>query len=326
MYCHALSGSRKMNRHWQSCSGSERGGHGPGPNVPIEKYENLILFEKELDPHTTEWPVGEKYPPYYVTISDVEIDNYLSYDYYKGSNIMVRNTMGFQPVSIMKPGNYQLHWNLHTRKIEYFNDNGVMKWKVLSGNIDSKFGIVGALMYGLAQKIYVYTSKPQYKYETAARPAGIKYYAGEVSDYIADKGDSVFSGVSSYINDDIVEYVNPIRTTTKTGVFGANSLKLKSNDEVPPIIFHIGDKKPYHNYVLQVDRNNDVYFTADGNLSSPAIRIIFVNNGATEQNGIVLGKIWLERIGDYTPTIDRWLPRVYEVPSGYNILGDGGII
>lgn len=315
MHGHALSTTRKLNRHWQSGNGGS-----------IYDKENLVLFEKELDP-TQEWYNTEE--PYLMwnTSGVQSTHGFLSYGVYGTRDSITRTEAGFLHFNIKRPGNYRLHWDLHTRLVEQYTDaHGDLKWRILDHGIDDTFGIFGTWMYGLAQTIWAWPSKPLDKDELN----GVKFYTGAPNQYIANKGgDLTTDFATSYINDDIVKYVSPFRTSTKVGLpsyYGANTFNLKDLNEQPPLIFHIGDKHPYYNYTITI-LNNEAYFAKSSNkYTSPPIALQFITLPRNAGIFIVYGKIWLERIGNYTQEGQRWLPRIYEVPTGITILGDGGII
>lgn len=307
MHGHALSGTRKLNRHWQS--GSKKS--------TLE--ENLVYFERDLD--VTEWKTHDA--KYWLLDSDlVEIvsDSHESYN----RRNTERSSMGFKNLVITEPGDYKVHWNLKTRNIERFTRNEEEWFRIVSGNKDDRFGLFGVVMYGMGQFINIATTQP-YSQRT---DNGIEWYPGQAADYLAHIGGGVGNLARSYYNSTIGVEVSPYRTSTGSWLAGANSFNMVSGQEEPELILHIGAKAPFPQYSLSRDiANKEVWFDLKGRYKSPFIRFLFVENisslGIIEW--IVTGKIWLERIGDYTEDTG-WKSRIISAPDGYTILGDGGII
>ena len=303
MHGHALSGSRKLNRHWQS--GSKRG----------LLDENLVYFERSLE--ETEWRQSE--PPYKTCSSEDGVITLESYAVYNNKN-KPRNVWGFKDFVIKEPGDYKVHWELYTRDIETFVRDGETWERLGSGNRDARFGMFGVLMFGSGQTMYIYTQEPYYKVDDG----DFKYYVGRAEDYIATPHGGVLDASIFYTNNDIVEYVSPYRTSTASGwLGGTNTFNMNSGTEQPEIILHIGGKAPFteYSYVKNVV-DKTVYFIPNGKYKSPCIRFMFYENVTTYGviSWAILGKIWLERIGDYTDNTDGWLPEILDAPSDWTII------
>ena len=306
MHGHSLCGTRKLNRHWQS---------GGSLGVP---GENLVYFEKQLNTQD-ECPTNSDNPLYHVILDPYIINSFRSHANYNG-NLADRTLEGFRPLSIIQPGNYQLHWTLDFRKLEKFTKNGVEHYRFIDGDINDKIGMFGAIMYGAAQPFRA--QKPDYVINGSL--AGSTYYVGGAGDYLAD-GDGLITPL--YADSNIVKYVTPSRLSTRS--FNTpSSFNIASSNEQPPIIFHIGGKAPFYDYQFTYNNtNHEVYFHEDGRYRSPEFQFPFCYNHNTVTNHAAMtGRIWLERIGDYTQDGERFLPRILTVPNGYTIKGNGGII
>ena len=180
------------------------------------------------------------------------------------------------------------------------------------------------VMYGLADPV---TGIQAPEYIVNGSLAGTKYYVGEAGDYVPDtSGGNAQTWIPFYVNNEIVKYVKPVRTSTSGWLFGCNTFTLSSSNEQPPLIYHIGGKAPFTHYQFLYDNDSrEVWFGNEGYFRSPCFQFAFLNN-SNSVGAIMTGKIWLERIGDYTSGKDRFLPRITAVPSGYTIKGNGGII
>ena len=310
MHGHALSNTRKLNRHWQS---AEKG-------TGLE--ENLVFFERELD--VDDWEYDNS--PYWIYYSEGSNNQYPSHEQYSKRN-PVRNKWGFKPLVILQSGDYQVHWNLSTHKLQNYRDeNDERRTKISAGNWDDRWGMFGVNMYGMGQWLNIATQSPDYIVDTGSE----KYYVGHAENYIANGPDTALNDSPWYVNDDIVQKVSPSRTSTRSWLGGSSTLNMNSGQEEPELILHIGAGAPFPQYrYAQNDARQVVWFERYYQSFSPAIWFLFttnVNGGFGVEGWAITGKIWLERIGDYTEGRRPWKAEILEAPEGYTILGDGGII
>lgn len=317
MHGHAQSGSRKLNRHWQS-GGKYTGGSGGGGSL-LE--ENLIYFDRVLDPNNMEWEDGQPNQYFIKGPSDPFFELYTHEQYSKNIKFE-RSLVGFKPIVITRPGDYQVKWDLKFNKM-------TNRHKVSEVSYANKCGLVGVIMYSLGDSLSTLKTSPT-SYNSAFLNANDKaeYYTGTVADYIADQTGSPARNASFYDNNEFVQYVNPSRSVTSGWFFGNNSFNVKSSNEVPPLILHIGGQAPFNHYEIAHDPiTNDVYFNVDYQHVCPGIKFLFTyDSDSFDPSYAITGKIWLERVGDYTEVQEGWLPKITKVPEGYTILGNGGII
>lgn len=309
MHGHSLSGSRKLNRHWQSGRKS------------TTLNENLVLLDRDID--VTEWVASES--PYWIFTSETVHSQLLSHQIYTKRN-KERNRQGFKELVILQPGNYKVHWNLRTRLIESFTKDDVLWERLTEQNADARFGMFGVIMYGLGQQLSIATQEPYYIIDNNITG---RYYCGRAEDYIAQYSGSSFSSATWYINDEIVQNVSPYRNSTSSWLGGANTFNMVSGQEQPEVILHIGDKAPFPQYEITRDtENKTAFFRINKLYSSPAISFLFCENvsSLSVYSWAILGKIWLERVSNYTQPDRRWLPEILTPPTGYTIIGDGGIL
>lgn len=245
----------------------------------------------------------------------------MSHSTYNLSRPPVRNKMGFQDFIILQPGDYQLHWNLKTHRYETFTKDDESFCRIISGDCDANYGIMAAIMYPQAQPLGVAMSSAPYYKETDS--SGCIYYAGRAADFVTPYYDRpAFQENVQFINEHIIQYVVPYRSTTLNvgwlTITGANSFFLTDGQEENTLIFHIGDKAPFPQFQFQA-QNNEAWFRKTGDYFSPAIYIYATQNLGLNDVAIVTGKIWLERIGDYTDNQDGWEKEILSVPSGWVI-------
>lgn len=306
---HALGGSRKLNRHWQSGSGK----------TGLE--ENLVFFERELIER--EWLSNES--PYWEYTSDSTVHGISSHGLYSKKN-PVRNKRGFKDLVILQPGDYQVHWKLETHNIQSFTKNNKHYEKIIEGNKDNRFGMFGINMYGMGQWLSLLPHEPYYLVHPTSNE---EWYAGHAENYIAGDDTSTLNDSPWYTNNDIVKRVYPARTSTRSFLGGSSTFNMTSGQENPRVILHIGGSAPFPQYQYTMNSSSkEVWFKKYRNSFSPAILFFFTEN--LSPLGVVswaiTGKIWLERIGDYTPGERGWKAEILRAPEGYTILGDKGII
>ncbi len=306
MHGHSLSTTRKLNRHWQS------GSKGTG----LE--ENLVFFERELN--ETEWPIGQS--PYWIYNGEMVTTESRTFRTYSKRNVP-RDIYGFRDLVILQPGDYKVHWNFATHDVERVTRDGETYERITSANHDNKWGMYGAIMYGMADP-----SMSQYPVYKQVVNADFKYYAGHAEDYLAN-GYTALQTAAFYANTDIVKKVNPSRSSTASFLTCPPSFNLVSGYEQPEVILHIGGSAPFPRYKITIDTTNKtVWFKLDEKTTSPCIAFLFVENvsSLSTPGWAITGKLWLERIGDFTPDTDGWQAAVLEAPSDYTILGNRGII
>lgn len=311
MHGHALSGSRKLNRHWQS--GVKINGTG------LE--ENLVLFEREIVEE--KWPVGE--PAYWYYDSEQTHKEIVSHGLYSKKN-PVRTKSGFKDLVILTPGNYKVNWKLETHRIQEYSESGKQWNRIVDGSLDNRFGIFGVNMYGMGQNLTIATTKP---FDIVSISDNEKYYVGHAENYIAGSDTSTLNDSPWYTNNSLVKRVYPARTTTRSWLGGSSTFNLTSGQENPEIILHIGGKAPFPQYRYTVNSTRkEAWFDKYRDAFSPAIWFLVTENETDLGviGWIITGKIWLERVGDYTPGERGWKAEILEVPAGYTILGDKGII
>lgn len=316
MHGHSLSGSRKLNRHWQS--GRRIKGTG------LE--ENLVLFEREIVEE--KWPVGEA--AYWYYDSEQTHKPIISHGLYSKKN-PIRSKSGFKDLVILNPGDYKVHWKLETHNIQEYSNNGEWWNKIVEGGKDNRFGMFGVNMYGMGQSLSIVTQKPEYIVNISDNE---KYYVGHGENYIAYGPSSPLLSSSWYTNNDIVKKVRPSRSSTYSSFLGvptsgAPTFNMTSGQENPEIILHIGSSAPFPQYRYSVNyTRKEAWFDKYRDAFSPAIWFLFTENAVSlgVDSWIITGKIWLERIGDYTPGERGWKAEILDVPDGWTILGDKGII
>lgn len=310
MHGHALSGTRKLNRHWQS--GSKKAG--------LE--ENLVFFEREID--VEEWKMGEC--PYILCTSEDVVTRIDSHETYNKRNTP-RDIWGLKPLVILNSGDYKVHWNITTRRIESFTRDNESWQRLLETTRNDQYGMFAINMFGLGEDAGVgLPQEPEY-IETKSHNISLeyKYYAGHAENYVAYPRGGIFDFSRFYMNDEISDIVTPYRGMSG----GTNCFNLVSGQETPEIILHIGSAAPYPQYEVSFDDYDKyAFFIVENRLKSPWISCFFYENvnALGSVSWVCVGKIWLERIGDYTPGQKRWLPEILEVPAGYTILGNRGII
>lgn len=305
MHGHALSGSRKLNRHWQS-----------GSSFKLE--ENLVFFEREID--VTEWKdePGDIIPYWkYFKGGTLDKGKWIHEDYKKKNP--ERDIKGFKQLVFTQPGDYKVHWNIETHEVENFIREGKNWNKIGTGNFNQNFGMFGVNMFPRVDYIQLRPGEvDRYRLQN-----GLEYYTGGCDSYIAWHPSGVW-GDELLFESDISFLVIPSRksTTTKHGYNdnydGAYTFNLssKTKEQVPEVILHVGDKAPFEEYTVKVQRNpetreREIVFEHEGFYYAPLIDFLFADNipGPSITSCIITGKIWLERIGDYTDLYEGWEPK-----------------
>lgn len=300
MHGHALSGTRKLNRHWQSGGG-------------FELEENLVFFEREKD--ITEWRNepgdDEPYWIHYKTGMSLNLGKWLQLPYEKKNP--ERSLNGFKQLVITRPGDYKVHWELETHKVESFNRDGDDWQRIVEGDYNQNFGMFGVNMMPPVD-YYVLSPDAVERYLTTN---GVRYYTGGCDSYIAWHPQGNWGYERLYENTDLPSIlVSPSRSSTRTlhwwnnNYDGAYTFNLNSGNETPEIILHIGSKAPFPEYDF-TPYGDEAHFEITGYYYAPLIDFLFVDNmsGSAAQCAVT-GKIWLERIGDYTDLYEGWEPKI----------------
>ena len=286
MHGHALSGSRKLNRHWQSASKG------------LDRFENLVIYDAPLS--VTEWPETDH--PYLQFAGGTTAMGFANYGV-AGTvrRVFARNDVarvsGYKPLFITKPGKYQLHWNLMFPAIESFTRDGTTYYRTTGNMINaSTLGFMHTGMYGAGQHIIAQS--------TACKErqfwSGVEYYTGAHYNYLPENAAGTFTGAlySDGANDIV------ITPSHQTGpLFDRVYLwDLDSDTLNEDIIFNIKHGAPFE----QMSDTQSAEYTA------PAICLHdYRYSLATSPAGIAVGKVWLERVGNYEADM-TWDPYIIQ--------------